>query len=63
MPYGFTQVPPEIQENLRTDAIRIQKLKMDMAKDSQVRIETPMEMKRYMNDRLRKSEIQGRFNN
>jgi hypothetical protein len=33
-----------------------------MAKDSQVRIETPMEMKRYMNDRVRKSESLGRFN-
>ena len=34
---------------------------MDMARDSQVRIETPIEMKRYMNDRLRKSESQSKF--
>ena len=48
---NFVKISQDQQEHLKTDAIRIQKLKMDLLNAGQERMDTPPEMKHYMNQR------------
>ncbi len=44
-PNKFVKIPPDLQENLKSDAVRIQKLKQDLTTLHQDRLGTPEEMR------------------
>ena len=44
----FSKIPPDLQDNLEADALKIQKMKMNLTDMEQERLRTPQEVNHYL---------------